>query len=109
MAGIGTGVIYIPNPHFEEEALKAEFVRELLEKLGEEGASLYADGVPIDTSDLKNSVFYDVQELVTGWVLRIGATDWKAALVELGTSLRSPDGSLRRAVEALGIDVMEVD
>ena len=105
MAG---GVLFVPNPNFEEELRRASFVKEILDELAKEGAALYRDGVPVDEGDLRDSVFGDVQLTEDGFAGRIGATDWKAALVELGTSLLAPDGSLRRAVESIGLTLEEV-
>ncbi|MGH9001913.1 MAG: hypothetical protein ACRDYV_02175 [Acidimicrobiia bacterium] len=92
------------NPHFAEEVLRARFVKEKLEGLVEEGAARYPDGVPVDEGDLRDSIFGDVALTETGFKGRIGATDWKAAIVEFGTSRSKADGSLRRAVESLGIE-----
>jgi hypothetical protein len=92
------------NPHFAKEVLRAKFVKEKLEDLVEEGADRYRDGVPVDDADLRDSVFGEVALTEEGFKGRIGATDWKAALIEFGTSKRKPDGSLRRAVESLGIE-----
>lgn len=99
--------IYIPNPDFGEEVLRATFVKAILEKLAEDGAAIYRDGVPVESGDLRDSVFGDVKLTADGFQGRIGATDWKAALIELGTSLRSPDGSLRRAIESIGLTFEE--
>lgn len=107
MSMAGPGYILIPDKDFADEAVHAEFLKGLLTEMGEAGATMYRDGVPVDTADLRDSVFYDVAELAIGWCLRIGATDWKAALIEAGGSLRAPDGSLRRAVEALGVEFHE--
>lgn len=105
---VAGGVVFVPNPNFEEELLRSTFVKVILESLAEAGAALYRDGVPVDEGDLRDSVFGDVQLTGDGFAGRIGATDWKAALVELGTSLLAPNGSLRRAVESLGITFEEV-
>lgn len=98
---------FIPNPLFEAELLRSTFVKHLLEAAAEAGAAIYKDGVPVDEGDLRESIFGDVALTADGYKGRIGATDWKAALVELGTSLRDPDGSLRRAVETLGFTIEE--
>lgn len=100
-------VTFVPNPAFEAELLRSTFVKRLLEAAAEQGAAIYRDGVPVDEGDLRDSVFGDVALTEDGYKGRIGATDWKAALVELGTSLRDPDGSLRRAVESLGFTIEE--
>lgn len=101
-------VVYIPNPDFPDEAVRATFVKVLLEELGKAGAELYRDGVPVDESDLRNGIFFDVQMTSDGFVGRIGSTDWKAALIEFGTSLHAPDGSLRQAIEGIGLTFEEV-
>lgn len=102
------GVIFVPNPDFEEELLRSTLAKNVLDELAKEGAALYRNGVPVDEGDLRDSVFGDVQLTEDGFAGRIGATDWKAALVELGTSLLAPDGSLRRAVESIGLTFEEV-
>lgn len=96
-------VFYVPDHDFREEVLRASIVKELLDGIAREGAEIYRDGVPVDEGDLRDSVFGDVVLTADGYQGRIGATDWKAALVEFGTSIRSPDGSLRRAMEAIGV------
>lgn len=101
------GVRFIPNPDFEAELLRSTAVRDLLDELAKQGAAIYRDGVPVDEGELRSSVFGDVALTEDGYRGRIGATDWKAALVELGTSLHDPDGSLRRAVESLGLTIGE--
>lgn len=102
------GVLYVPNPSFEKELLRASFVKAILDELARSAAALYRDGVPVDEGDLRDSVFGDVQLTADGFAGRIGATDWKAALVELGTSLLEPNGSLRRAIESVGLTFEEV-
>lgn len=102
------GVVFVPNPDFEQELLRSTLVRMILVELAKEGAALYRDGVPVDNDDLRDSVFGDVQLTEDGFAGRIGATDWKAALVEFGTSVHDPDGSLRRAVESIGLTLEEV-
>lgn len=99
--------LFVPNPDFEKDLLRATFVKDLLEAAAQQGAGIYKDGVPVDEGDLRDSIFGDVALTDEGYRGRIGATDWKAALVELGTSLRNPDGSLRRAVESLGFTIEE--
>lgn len=94
-------------PSFEREILRSYFVKSLLEALADAGARLYRDGVPVDEGDLHDSIFGIVELTVEGYRGRVGATDWKAALIEFGTSKNAPDGSLRRAVEALGLRVEE--
>lgn len=96
---------FVPNPLFEAELLRATFVKEILEGLAEEGAQRYRDSVPTREGDLKESVFGDVALTADGYQGRIGATDWKAGLVEFGTARTRPDGSLRRAVEGLGVTI----
>lgn len=96
---------FVPNPRFEAELLRSTFVKELTEAVAEEAAQRYRDSVPVDEGDLKDSVFGDVALTPDGFQGRVGATDWKAGLVEFGTSRRSPDGSLRRAVESLGLKI----
>ena len=102
------GVVFVPNPDFERELLRSTLAKTVLLELAEKGAALYRDGVPVDEGDLRDSVFGDVQLTEDGFAGRIGATDWKAALVELGTSLLAPNGSLRRAVESVGLTLEEV-
>lgn len=102
------GFVYVPDDEFEANLYRSTAVKLLLEALAEEGAALYRAGVPVDEGDLRDSIFGDVALTEDGFKGRIGARDWKAALVELGTSLRDPDGSLRQAVEALGLTVEEV-
>lgn len=101
------GVVFVENPRFAEELLRASFLKAILEELAQAGAAIYRDGVPVDEGDLAASVFGDVQLTEEGYQGRIGATDWKAALVELGTSILEPDGSLRRAVESVGLTFEE--
>lgn len=101
------GVTFVPNPLFEEELKRARFVKEHLEDLTEKGADLYRESVPRDEGDLAESVFADVALTADGYQGRIGATDWKAGLVEFGTAKNKPDGSLRRAVESLGVTFEE--
>lgn len=96
------------DPAFERNALRALFVKDLLEELSAQGADYYRDGVPTDTYDLHDSIFSDVALTPQGWRGRVGAADWKAALIEFGTSRNLPDGSLRRAIEALGLEIEEV-
>jgi len=100
-------IVYVPNRDFDDELLRSTLVKEILDAVARQGAELYRDGVPIDQGDLRDSIFGDVELTGDGYKGRIGATDWKAALVELGTSLRDPDASLRRALEALGFDLEE--
>lgn len=95
------------SPTFEEEVLRSFFVKTLLEALADAGARLYRENVPVDEGDLHDSIFGIVELTVDGFRGRVGATDWKAALIEFGTSKRDPDGSLRRAIEALGLRIEE--
>lgn len=97
----------MPNPTFEAELVRSTFVKMLLEELAERGAALYRDGVPVDEGDLADSIFGDVALTSDGFAGRVGATDWKAGLVEFGTSLHAPDGSLRRAIESIGLTIEE--
>lgn len=96
---------FVPSPSFEAELLRSDAVRDLLEEHASAAEAAYRDGVPVDEGDLKASVFSDVAMTDDGYRGRVGATDWKAALVELGTATRSPDGSLRRAIEGLGLEL----
>lgn len=98
---------FVADPTFERDVLRSLWVRDLLEKLTEDGADRYRDGVPFDLGDLFESIFSDVALTAKGWRGRVGADDWKAALIELGTSRMDPDGSLRRAVESLGVRIQE--
>lgn len=98
---------FVPNPRFEEEILRSTKVRDALEEVAKEGAARYRDGVPVDEGDLIDSVFGDVALTPDGYQGRIGATDWKAALVEFGTIEHRPDASLRRAIESLGLTMEE--
>jgi hypothetical protein len=75
----------------------------MLTSVVEEGAARYREGVPVATGDLQDSVFADVALTAEGWKGRVGASDWKAGLVEFGTSKSRPNGALRRAVEGLGL------
>lgn len=102
------GVTFVPNPAFGAELVRSSAVKKLLEALAEEGATIYRDGVPVAEGDLRDSVFGDVALTSDGFVGRIGARDWKAALVEIGSSLHDPDGSLRRAIESIGLEVSTV-
>ncbi len=95
------------NAGFEREVLRAGFVKDRLEELAVDGAELYREGVPVDEGDLRDSIFGDVALTAEGYKGRIGASDWKAALVEFGAGPTAPDGSLRRAVEALGLELEE--
>ena len=101
------GVTFVPNPLFAAELVRGRFLKEKLEELTEDGAELYRDSVPRDVGDLADSVFADVALTPEGYKGRIGATDWKAGLVEFGTAKTKPDGSLRRAVESLGLEIEE--
>ena len=101
------GFRFVENPTFRREVLRSYAVGKLLEELAKEGAAVYRNGVPVDEGDLADSVFGDVTLTEEGFVGRIGASDWKAALVEFGTSLRNPDGSLRRAIESIGLTIEE--
>lgn len=94
------------NRGFEAELLRDVHVAHLLDALAEEGAEVYRDGVPVAEGDLRDSVFGDVALTERGWIGRIGAEDWKAGIIEFGTSLRAPDGSLRRAIESLGLTIV---
>lgn len=96
---------FVPNPLFEAQLLRSTFVKETLEGLVKEGAQRYEDSVPVAEGDLRDSVFGDVKLTAGGFQGRIGATDWKAGLIEFGTARRRPDGSLRRAVEGLGVKI----
>lgn len=91
------------DPDFEKAFLRGAEMRAMLEPLVEEGAARYRDGVPVATGDLQDSVFGDVALTAEGWKGRVGATDWKAGLVEFGTSKNRPNGALRRAIESLGL------
>lgn len=102
------GVTFVPDPGFESELLRSAAVRDLLAELAETGAALYREGVPVDSEGLKESVFSAVALTSEGWVARVGAKAPHAGLVELGTSKRAPDGSLRRAIEAAGFTIGEV-
>lgn len=99
------GVLYLPNPDFERELVRSTFVALILHELAEHGETLYREGVPVAEGDLRDSIFSSVELTADGYRGRVGATDWKAALVEFGTSLRAPDGSLRRAIEATGLTI----
>jgi len=101
------GFRFVKNPSFEKELLRSLALGKILEEYAKAGAEVYRNGVPVNEGDLAASVFGDVALTEDGFVGRIGATDWKAALVEFGTSLRSPDGSLRRAIESIGLTVEE--
>ena len=101
-------VFFVPNPKFEEELLRSSAVKAVLEELAKAGAAIYRDGVPVAEGDLRDSVFGTVALTSEGYVGRIGATDWKAALIELGGSLHNPDGSLRRAIESIGLEIRGV-
>ena len=73
MAG---GIVFVPNPDFEEELLRSTLAKNVLDELAKEGAALYRNGVPVDEGDLRDSVFGDVQLTEDGFAGRIGATDW---------------------------------
>lgn len=96
---------FVPNPLFEAELLRSSLVRDILEGLVDQGAEDYRDSVPVAEGDLRDSVFGVVALTGDGFQGRIGATDWKAGLVEFGTARNRPDGSLRRAVEGLGVTI----
>jgi hypothetical protein len=91
------------DPHFQAAAFRSTGMKTKLQELADAGAKAYAESVPVETEELKNSIFGDVALTETGYKGRIGATSPHAALVELGTREHAPDGSLRRALEALGV------
>lgn len=99
---------YVPNPDFADEVLRSSEVKELVTDLAERGADLYAEGVPRAEGDLADSIFSDVALTPDRYAGRVGATDYKAGLIELGTSRNPPNGALRRALESLGLDVDEI-
>lgn len=106
VAGAGAAT-FIPNPHFEEELRRSTGAKEGLEKVVETIAADYREGVPVDSEDLRDSIFSDVGNDGSGFVGRVGATDWKAGLVELGTSKNPARPALRDAVEAAGLELEE--
>lgn len=98
-------MIFVPNPRFEHDLLRSTIAKDILEDLVEEGEERYRESVPVEQGDLKDSVFGIVALTAEGFRGRIGATDWKAGLVEFGTARNRPDGSLRRSVEGLGVTI----
>ena len=96
---------FVKKPGFEDEILRSTGVRDALEQIAEEGAARYREGVPVDEGDLRDSTFGDVALTDEGYVGRIGATDYKAALVEFGTFEHAPDASLREALESMGLEI----
>ena len=98
---------FIPNPNFEAELRRSTGAKEGLEKIVEAVAADYRDGVPVDTEGVKGSIFSDVANTDDGFVGRVGATDWKAGLVELGTSKVPARPALRDAIEANGLELEE--
>ncbi len=97
---------FVQSPGFEAEFLRSRIVKENLEELVPPIADDYAAGVPVATGALRDSVYADVALTDEGYRGRVGATDPKAALVELGTSEQAPDASLRNAVDAAGLDLV---
>ena len=84
-------------------------LREVLVDLTETVADAYREGVPVDSGDLQDSIFADVAMTEDGLVGRVGAKAPHAGLVEFGTFEHSPDGSLRRAVDAIGGEFVPYD
>lgn len=93
---------FVPRPGFEGELLRSTGVKNALANLAKQGADRFRATVPVDTGELRDSIFSDVALTADGYKGRIGATSPHAALVEFGTANEPPDGSLRRAVEGLG-------
>lgn len=97
---------FVPNPLLAQHLTRSRAMKEKLEELGGQIADRYRAGVPVDEGDLRDSIFSTVElEPERGYVGRVGATDWKAGLVEFGTADTPPDGSLRAAVEELGLEL----
>lgn len=96
---------FIANPGLEAHLLRSTAVRDHMETVAQDAAETYAASVAFDEGDLAESVFGDVALTPEGFVGRVGATDWKAALVEFGTVEHAPDGSLRAALEELGLKI----
>lgn len=94
---------FVPNPGLEEHLLRSTEVKDHLEGLAQQIADEYVSRAPVDEGNLVDSIFGDVALTDEGFRGRVGATDWKAALVEFGTEEHSPDGSLRAAVESTGL------
>lgn len=103
----GKGWTYIPNPSLAEEAKRSTAIRDILEADSEAAADSYRELVPVAEGDLRDSIYSRVVLTPEGYVGEVGATDWKAGLVEFGTSLHDPDGSLRLSVERLGYEIEE--
>lgn len=97
----------IPNPKLGEEMRRRRQVAEDVSlPLAQEAAELYRDSVPVGaTGALQAGVFAEIVETSEGFAGRVGNTAPHAGLVELGTVNNPPDGSLRRAVEAVGMKV----
>lgn len=94
---------FVPNPGFEKAITRTTGVRDALQQIAEEGAARYREHVPVKSGDLRDSIFGDVALTGDGYKGRIGASDYKAALVEFGTLEHSPDGSLRAALDSMGL------
>lgn len=96
---------FVQNPGLEAHLLRSRAVKDHLEAVAERGAEFYRGGVPIDEGDLYDSIFGDVALTEDGYKGRIGAKAPHAGLVEKGTFEHAPNGALRAAADALGVEL----
>lgn len=102
---------FVPDPEFEEELKRARGTKEHVSKLAKDGAAIAERLAPRDTGALAGSIAEHTLELdaYDGFVGIIAAKDWKAHLLEMGTSRTRAQPFLRPALEELGLEPGEAD
>lgn len=89
-----------PDPNLESELARATEIHAYLEELAAAAAETARQLAPYRTGALRDSIDYEVTSEGSGQIARVIVGDWKANLVEYGTSRHPARPYLRPAIEA---------
>lgn len=89
-----------PDPNLESELARAVEIRAYLEVVAAAAAETARQLAPYRTGALRDSIDYDVTSEGGGQIARVIVGDWKANLIEYGTSRHPARPYLRPAIEA---------
>lgn len=109
MAGLPKGVLFIPNPHFEEEYRRSDDCKKLVEgrsaALATNAKAIVADDPRTEVNDLKAGIESSAVLTADGWIGEVRSMNFKGAWFEFGNSRQPPRPYLRRSAEMMGLKV----
>lgn len=86
-------------PHQLNRFMRGRAVRDKLQVLGAIGEASAKQHAPVLTGNLRRSIYHEIDESITGWVLFIGTNIRYGLFQEIGTRFHPAHPYLRPAME----------